>query len=93
MISGPLPFLPMIPISKCVVALMVFALLLQVESLGTDAGPAIHAGIQYALKEGLAVDGVKAVVVRGEDVPAADKSPVLTVENLGELTCISMQYG
>ena len=42
------------------------------------------AGVEYALKAGLAVDGIKIITACGDKTPAADVSPVITVENLGE---------
>jgi hypothetical protein len=42
-----------------------------------------RAGIQFALKYGLACDGIKVIVVTGMDRAAADQQPNVTVENLG----------
>lgn len=58
---------------------------MQVEHL-KDASSAVSAGIECALARGLAVEGIKVVVVRGVEglAVAADKHPAVTVEHLGE---------
>jgi hypothetical protein len=57
----------------------------QVDSFATGAARAVSAGIEFALSKGLAVDGIKVLVVTGgADRASADESPVMTVENLGE---------
>ncbi|GBF99836.1 pyruvate kinase [Raphidocelis subcapitata] len=57
---------------------------LQVESFTADPSRAITAGIDFALSQGLAVDGIKVLVVSGGPKTAsADASPVVTSENLG----------
>lgn len=40
-------------------------------------------GIQYALKHGLACDGIKVIVVTGVKEASADKQPNIYVENMG----------
>ena len=59
---------------------------LQVASFAGGAAPAVKAGIEHALAAGLAVDGVKALVVSGGPrATSADGGPVLTAEYLGAL--------
>lgn len=54
------------------------------ESFAKGGAAAIRAGIEHALASGLAVDGVKCIVVSGGNGAAsADKSPVVTGEYLG----------
>jgi hypothetical protein len=56
----------------------------QVESFSADPSRAISAGVDFALSQGLAVDGIKVLVVSGgPKLASADESPVVTSENLG----------
>lgn len=56
---------------------------LQVDSFDKGPAVAVRAGIEAAMAGGLAVDGIKAIVVTGGSGASADASPVLTGENLG----------
>jgi len=54
----------------------------------------VRAAIEHALAQGLAVDGIKVLVVTGgADCASADEHPVLTSENLGELSGLRCAWG
>jgi hypothetical protein len=64
----------------------------QVDSFAKDTSRSVGDAINYALAQGLAVDGIKVLTVTGgPDVAAADESPLLTSQHLGECTAAPFQ--
>ena len=56
------------------------------ESWKDGPARAVRLGIEFALAQGLAVDGIKVLAVTGGQACApADENPVMTTEYLGEL--------